>query len=166
MQALVALNETMQGDDDLPQPNNAYLFDINHLVTEMGIDMWNFSSWRLSKAIAEVLLLWLRNVNSMALVTSSMALFSMFDDKRLLQSRQFYMAVSGSKRKAKSFKDDEERELTVNYFRTTQLEQNNQMAINMVIEKWHNSRYGKRPAKESRSRKKKANPFYRRKKKA
>nr|GMC67883.1 hypothetical protein Iba_chr02fCG6650 [Ipomoea batatas] len=45
----------------------------------------------------------MRNVNSMALVTSSMALFSMFDDK----SRQFYMAVSGSKRKAKSFKDDE-----------------------------------------------------------
>nr|GMC68194.1 uncharacterized protein LOC109164950 [Ipomoea batatas] len=103
MQALVALDETMQGDDDLPQPNNAYLFDINHLVTEMGIDMWNFSGWRLSKAIVEVLLLWLRNVNSMALVTSSMALFSMFDDK----SRQFYMAVSGSKRKAKSFKDDE-----------------------------------------------------------
>nr|GMC75089.1 Nucleoporin like [Ipomoea batatas] len=107
-----ALGEALEGDDDLPQPNNAYLFDINHLVTEMGIDMWNFSGWRSSKAIAEVLLLWLRNVNSMALVTSSMALvaikslitlFSMFDDK----SRQFYMAVSGSKRKAKSFKDDE-----------------------------------------------------------
>nr|GMC84826.1 hypothetical protein Iba_chr04cCG15340 [Ipomoea batatas] len=32
-----------------------------------------------------------------------------------------------------------EGELTVNCFRTTQLEQNNQMAITMVIEKWHNS---------------------------
>nr|GMD81131.1 uncharacterized protein LOC109164950 [Ipomoea batatas] len=42
VQALVALNETMQGDDDLPQPNNAYLFDINHLVTEMGIVPWHW----------------------------------------------------------------------------------------------------------------------------
>ncbi|XP_031130365.1 uncharacterized protein LOC116032104 [Ipomoea triloba] len=88
-----------KGDDDLPQPNNAYLFDINHLVTEMGIDMWNFSGWRSSKAIAEVLLLWLRNVNAMALVTSSklvaikslITLFSMFDDK----SSQFKAATGG-----------------------------------------------------------------------
>lgn len=86
-------------DDLLPQPNNAYLFDIDHLVTEMGVDMWNFSGWRSSKAIAEVLLLWLRNVNSMALVTRSkivaikslITLFSMFDDKVSSQPLDFFL---------------------------------------------------------------------------
>ncbi|CAH9056682.1 unnamed protein product [Cuscuta europaea] len=79
-----------EGDDGfLPQAKGAYLFDVDHLETAMGIDFWNFSGWESSKPIAEVLLVWLQKVNSMTLVIRSkllsvkplIILLSMFDDK-------------------------------------------------------------------------------------
>ncbi|VFQ67820.1 unnamed protein product [Cuscuta campestris] len=77
-------------DGFFPQDNDT-LFDIDHLEADMGIDMWNFSGWESSKAIAEGLLVWLRKINSMTLVARSkllaikplIILLSMFDDKSI-----------------------------------------------------------------------------------
>ncbi|XP_052191958.1 uncharacterized protein LOC127801127 isoform X2 [Diospyros lotus] len=50
---------------------NVYLFDSLRLRSDLGLDMWDYSNWKASKAIAENMLLCLEDLNSMVLLTSS-----------------------------------------------------------------------------------------------
>ncbi|KAM3398313.1 putative protein isoform X4 [Capsicum galapagoense] len=47
------------------------LYDTDRLQGDMGIDLWDLSDWKASKAIAEMLLLSLQNVNFMVSLTKS-----------------------------------------------------------------------------------------------
>lgn len=47
------------------------LYDTDRLQGDMGIDLWDLSDWKASKAIAEMLLLSLQNVNLMVSLTKS-----------------------------------------------------------------------------------------------
>jgi len=59
-------------EDDLFATSKAvYLFDLVRLRADMGLDMWDFSEWKASKAIAETMLRCMQDTNSMVLLASS-----------------------------------------------------------------------------------------------
>lgn len=59
-------------DDDLPAASkDVYLFDVVHLRADMGFDMWDYSDWKASKAIAETMLCCMQEANSTVLLASS-----------------------------------------------------------------------------------------------
>ncbi|GLT69630.1 hypothetical protein SLA2020_417670 [Shorea laevis] len=59
-------------EDDLFATSKAvYLFDLVRLRADMGLDMWDFSEWKASKAIAETMLRCMQDANSMVLLASS-----------------------------------------------------------------------------------------------
>ncbi|KAL8137142.1 hypothetical protein V2J09_003143 [Rumex salicifolius] len=57
--------------DDLYETDELKLYDIFHLKQDIGLDMWAFSDWKASEAVAETMLLCLQNFNSMLLLGSS-----------------------------------------------------------------------------------------------
>lgn len=59
-------------DGDLSaQAKDVYLFDLVRLRADLGLELWYFSEWRESKAVAETMLLYLQDVNSMVLLAKS-----------------------------------------------------------------------------------------------
>ncbi|KAK9287536.1 hypothetical protein L1049_015957 [Liquidambar formosana] len=59
-------------DGDLFEPaKDVYLFDTTHLRVDLGLDMWDHSEWRASKAIAETMLLCMQDANSMVLLATA-----------------------------------------------------------------------------------------------
>ncbi|KAH0977984.1 hypothetical protein GBA52_027703 [Prunus armeniaca] len=50
---------------------DAYLFDLKHVRADLGLDLWDYSQWKASKATAETMLNHMKAANSMALLTSS-----------------------------------------------------------------------------------------------
>lgn len=47
------------------------LFDIQHIRTELGIAIWDFSEWSTSKATTEEMLSYMQRANSMVLISIS-----------------------------------------------------------------------------------------------
>ncbi|CAH8305541.1 unnamed protein product [Eruca vesicaria subsp. sativa] len=47
------------------------LFDIQHIRTELGIAIWDFSEWKTSKATTEEMLSYMQRANSMVLISTS-----------------------------------------------------------------------------------------------
>jgi nuclear pore complex protein Nup188 len=58
-------------DDFFLTSKPVYLFDLARLRADMGLDMWDFSEWKASKAIAETMLCCMQEANSMVLLGSS-----------------------------------------------------------------------------------------------
>ena len=58
-------------DDIFVTAKDAYLFDLVHMQTDLGLDLWDYSEWKESKAIAARMLSSMEDVNSMMLVTRS-----------------------------------------------------------------------------------------------
>ncbi|TKY67768.1 Nucleoporin NUP188-like [Spatholobus suberectus] len=50
---------------------NVYLFDLTHLRADLRLDVWDCSNWRTSKEIAETMLRFLQDANSVMLLSSS-----------------------------------------------------------------------------------------------
>jgi len=50
---------------------NVYLFDLAHLREDLRLDVWDCSNWRTSKEVAEVMLRFLQDANSVMLLSSS-----------------------------------------------------------------------------------------------
>nr|XP_011457925.1 PREDICTED: uncharacterized protein LOC101300415 [Fragaria vesca subsp. vesca] len=50
---------------------DAYMFDLERIRADLGLDFWDYSTWKDSKAIAETMLHHMKNVNSMVFLTSS-----------------------------------------------------------------------------------------------
>lgn len=50
---------------------NANLFDLLRIQHDIGLDCWDYSEWKLSKKIADTLLLYLQHANSMLLIVGS-----------------------------------------------------------------------------------------------
>ncbi|CAL1353161.1 unnamed protein product [Linum trigynum] len=55
----------------LPSTKEVYLYDLKCLKKDLGLDLWDYTSWKASKAIAENMLDYMQEVNSMLLVLSS-----------------------------------------------------------------------------------------------
>jgi len=58
-------------EDIFPQTDGVCLYDTDRLQGDMAIDLWDLSDWKASKAVAEMLLLSLQNVNVMVSLTTS-----------------------------------------------------------------------------------------------
>lgn len=59
-------------DGDLfPQAEDLNLFDTTRLKKDLGLEMWDHSKWKVSKAIAEEMLLCMEEANSMVLLSTS-----------------------------------------------------------------------------------------------
>lgn len=50
---------------------NVYLFDLAHLREDLRLDLWDCSNWKTSKEIAETMLRFLQDANSVMLLSSS-----------------------------------------------------------------------------------------------
>jgi len=50
---------------------NVYLFDLPHLREDLRLGVWDCSNWRTSKEVAEVMLRFLQDANSVMLLSSS-----------------------------------------------------------------------------------------------
>ncbi|BFG42271.1 hypothetical protein CerSpe_285450 [Prunus speciosa] len=50
---------------------DAYVFDLKRVRADLGLDLWDYSKWKASKATAETMLNHMKAANSMALLTSS-----------------------------------------------------------------------------------------------
>ncbi|XP_027909728.1 uncharacterized protein LOC114168941 isoform X2 [Vigna unguiculata] len=50
---------------------NVYLFDLAHLREDLRLDVWDCNNWRTSKEVAEVMLRFLQDANSVMLLSSS-----------------------------------------------------------------------------------------------
>ncbi|XP_052734506.1 uncharacterized protein LOC108340198 isoform X2 [Vigna angularis] len=50
---------------------NVYLFDLAHLREDLRLDVWDCNNWRISKEVAEVMLRFLQDANSVMLLSSS-----------------------------------------------------------------------------------------------
>lgn len=48
-----------------------YLFDLVRVQAELGLDLWNHSKWKTSKAVVERMLQYMLDANSMVLLASS-----------------------------------------------------------------------------------------------
>ncbi|CAN4119728.1 unnamed protein product [Withania somnifera] len=57
--------------DIFPQTDDVCLYDTDRLQRDMAIDLWDLSDWKASKAVAEMLLLSLQNVNCLVSITRS-----------------------------------------------------------------------------------------------
>lgn len=61
-----------QFNDDFPTTTkNVYFFDLLRLQADIGLDVWDCSEWKASKEIAETMLHWLQDANSVMLLSSS-----------------------------------------------------------------------------------------------
>ncbi|KAL0536080.1 hypothetical protein IC582_025012 [Cucumis melo] len=58
-------------DDIFVAIKDAHLFDLVHIQADLGLDLWDYSEWKESKAIAARMLSCMEDVNSMILVTRS-----------------------------------------------------------------------------------------------
>lgn len=58
-------------DDFSASDKNVYLFDLARLRADLGLNVWDCSEWKASKEIAETMLRWLKDANSVMLRTSS-----------------------------------------------------------------------------------------------
>uniref|UniRef100_A0A2P2LVR1 Uncharacterized protein LOC105141252 isoform X2 n=1 Tax=Rhizophora mucronata TaxID=61149 RepID=A0A2P2LVR1_RHIMU len=50
---------------------DVYLYDLPHIQSDMGLDAWDYTEWKVSKDIAEKMLAYMQEVNSMVLLTRS-----------------------------------------------------------------------------------------------
>lgn len=50
---------------------DSILFDIQHIRTELGTAIWDFSEWKTSKAMTEEMLSYMQRANSMVLISTS-----------------------------------------------------------------------------------------------
>ncbi|CAK9177631.1 unnamed protein product, partial [Ilex paraguariensis] len=57
--------------DVVAHAKDVHLFDSIRLRADLGLDIWDLSEWKTSKAVAETMLLRLQDVNSMVLLASS-----------------------------------------------------------------------------------------------
>lgn len=58
-------------DDIFVTTKDAYLYDLVPIRADLGLDLWDYSEWKESKAIATRMLSCMEDVNSMMLVTRS-----------------------------------------------------------------------------------------------
>ncbi|XP_050146122.1 uncharacterized protein LOC126621628 isoform X1 [Malus sylvestris] len=66
--------QTYQHKDDgdlFVTGRETYLFDLKRVRADLGLDLWDYSKWKESKATAETMLHHMKAANSMALLTSS-----------------------------------------------------------------------------------------------
>lgn len=58
-------------DGDLARAMDARLFDTEHIRADLGLDVWDYSHWKASKATGETMLHYMQNANSMVLLSRS-----------------------------------------------------------------------------------------------
>ncbi|WCJ39807.1 hypothetical protein M5689_020767 [Euphorbia peplus] len=58
-------------EEPLSDVGNMYMYDIIQIQNELALCMWDYTEWKESKAIAETMLDWMLQVNSMVLLSSS-----------------------------------------------------------------------------------------------
>ncbi|KAM1863181.1 hypothetical protein ACFX14_003560 [Malus domestica] len=66
--------QTYQHKDDgdlFVTGRDTYLFDLKFVRADLGLDLWDYSKWKESKATAETMLHHMKAANSMAMLTSS-----------------------------------------------------------------------------------------------
>ncbi|XP_077246551.1 nucleoporin (DUF3414) isoform X2 [Tasmannia lanceolata] len=64
-------NERKHMMDFYPPDSDTYLFDHRHLRASLGIEFWDHSDWKASKAVAESMLLHMYNANMMLFLADS-----------------------------------------------------------------------------------------------
>ncbi|XP_015893450.3 uncharacterized protein LOC107427578 [Ziziphus jujuba] len=57
--------------DPFVTAKDLYLFDLVHVRAELGLDLWDHSKWKTSKAIVERMLKYMQDANSMVLLANS-----------------------------------------------------------------------------------------------
>lgn len=57
--------------ESLSDVRNLCLYDIIQIKNELALSLWDYTEWKECKAIAETMLDWMEQVNSMVLVSSS-----------------------------------------------------------------------------------------------
>ncbi|KAF8013563.1 hypothetical protein BT93_I1419 [Corymbia citriodora subsp. variegata] len=78
-----------QGGSFVEYTSRNYLYDVVRIQADIRLDLWNYTSWRASKAIAETMVQCIEDANSMLLFSSSklsalkalITLLSIHDDK-------------------------------------------------------------------------------------
>nr|DAD40324.1 TPA_asm: hypothetical protein HUJ06_014647 [Nelumbo nucifera] len=68
---LLQINEQMDRGDFYSASNCAFLYDLVLLQVDMGLEFWDHSEWKASKPIAERMLSYMQNANSMAFLANS-----------------------------------------------------------------------------------------------
>ncbi|XP_021609697.1 uncharacterized protein LOC110613074 isoform X3 [Manihot esculenta] len=58
-------------DEYFVHAKSIYLYDLNHIQTDLGLHMWDYTEWKESKTIAETMLDCMQQVNSMVLLSTS-----------------------------------------------------------------------------------------------
>ncbi|OMO74466.1 hypothetical protein CCACVL1_16703 [Corchorus capsularis] len=68
---MVKMYENMCSVDPFSTADDVYMFDLAHIKADLGLDMWDYSEWKTSKAIADTMLCCMQKANSMLLIGSS-----------------------------------------------------------------------------------------------
>ncbi|XP_055961923.1 uncharacterized protein LOC126683413 isoform X2 [Mercurialis annua] len=58
-------------DDGFSDVKNIYLYDLIRIRIELGLDMWDYTGWKEYKAVAETMLDYMQQVNSMVMLSNS-----------------------------------------------------------------------------------------------
>ncbi|XP_022725660.1 uncharacterized protein LOC111282033 [Durio zibethinus] len=68
---VVKIYENKCNVDPFSTADDVYVFDLGRIRADFGLDMWDYSEWKTSKAIADMMLRCLHEANSMVLVGNS-----------------------------------------------------------------------------------------------
>ncbi|OMO92843.1 hypothetical protein COLO4_17262 [Corchorus olitorius] len=68
---MVKMYENKCSVDPFSTADDVYMFDLAHIKADLGLDMWDYSEWKTSKAIADTMLCCMQKANSMLLIGSS-----------------------------------------------------------------------------------------------
>ena len=68
---VVKIYENKCSVDPFSTPGDVYVFDLGRIQADLGLEMWDYSEWRTSKAIADTMLCCMQEANSMVLIGNS-----------------------------------------------------------------------------------------------
>ncbi|KAK6240816.1 hypothetical protein QQP08_007669 [Theobroma cacao] len=57
--------------DPFSTADDVYVFDLQRIEADLGLDMWDYSEWKTSKTIADTMLCYMQGANSMVLIGNS-----------------------------------------------------------------------------------------------
>lgn len=68
---VVKIYEKKCSVDPFPTFDDVCVFDLGRIQADLGLDVWDFSEWKASKAIADTMLSCMQEANSMVLIGNS-----------------------------------------------------------------------------------------------
>ncbi|KAK8491476.1 hypothetical protein V6N11_059401 [Hibiscus sabdariffa] len=68
---VVKIYENKCSVDPFSNADDVHVFDLGRIKADLGLDMWDYSEWKTSKAIAETMLCCMQEANSMVLIGNS-----------------------------------------------------------------------------------------------